>query len=167
MTRCQRLSPLPSATPTPTLFTTAKTAKYIIRPLITVPLTHPSSLLIQSLHCSPLPLLPLLPVLRPLPSQALLAWALGSFEAALFIQPARDVLVCGGGRVGERALFSWTKCQGFTSVKAKLCFSFKAFFGALQRHLSQLWHSFSKKCGICEQQLQELTIWAALCFFFL
>lgn len=90
-----------------TLFITAKTAKYIIRSLIAVTLTHLSTPLPPDSfqYCSPsLPLL----------LSGLLAQALSCFEVVLFIQPAWDVVVCGRVR-GGRALFRWTKCQGLTT----------------------------------------------------
>lgn len=118
MTRCQLLLlyPLPPFN----LFTTAKTAKYIIRSLIAVTLTRPSTPIPpDSLQCCS-PSLPLL-------LSGLLAWALSRFEVALFIQPARDVVVRGGVKCGA-ALFRCPKCQGLTSVKDKLCFSVKVIW---------------------------------------
>lgn len=152
MTCCQPLflHPLPPFT----LFTTAKTAKYIIRPLIAVTLTHPSTPLPPDSfqYCGPsLPLL----------LSGLLAWALSCFEVALFIQPAWDVAVCGGAR-GGRALFRWTKCQGLTSVKAKLCFSFKVFWTFVEVPIAAEVHHLKKSghCGVCIRWLQEVTVWA-------
>lgn len=148
VTHCLPLFLSPLSLPPSPFSQLAKTAKYIIRPLIAVTLTHPlhppSTLLPPDSfqYCSPSP--------NHLLLSGLLAWALSRFEVALFIQPAWDVVLCGGVR-GGRALFRWSKCQGLTSVKAKLCFFyFLKCSGSLQRLAAEVnRRKQSRQCGIC------------------
>lgn len=140
LTSCDMLStPFPLPSVPFTLFTTAKTAKYIIRPLIPVMLTHPSSPLPPDLfqYCSSS--LPLASPLRPAGMAAELLWSARVYPFGLRCGCAWCEVVRGLFLPPPRR----TKCQGLPSVKVKSRFSLKVFW----RLPSQLRWTSSKSCG--------------------
>lgn len=139
-----------------TLFITAKTAKYIIRPLIAVTLTHLStpSLFIHSSIAVP-------PSLSSSQACWHRHWAALKWSC-LFNQPEMWLCAAEWGVGGL--------CLGGPNVKALqqvfLCFSFEVFWTFVEAPSAtevQFFKMF-RQCGIRTQWLPGLTVRAALCF---